>query len=442
MDQLNLNPQHNAAVSALLGVKNAAKFFQKWNHELTFGAGDVATLQSFYAKRAELVRKGMDSDSAEAAAKDYVHQVGVGEYTTPARVAGSAKLGMMLDTPALNAFWPYHFGYLWRPLAKAIGDAVGPDRERFRADEEATQQTGETVNKMGQTPWEQRRIAIARLLFLTLWATQIQPYLNKKAKEWLGDLNAEFVAGGPTKLASDIYEAFLDQHNIGRGIVAGAAKGASELVMPSPGLRAAVGVVGNYDTFLGRHVYNPNGEPQEIGKEVGMWLLKGTYPAQIQGASVRGGWKQALEKFAGFNFPLHNGMKAAMDIRSDESGKLPPDPVKSRTFKAILAAAQQSHQSGGNDTTLADALRDSGKLSDAQRRELNEAITEAPIVFAVRGLEHPQDFWKVYSHSTEDEKSALMQDSETRHKFNEWQKELRSEGKTEEADAIYREITK
>jgi hypothetical protein len=59
-------------------------------------------------------------------------------------------------------------------------------------------------------------------------------------------------------------------------------------------------------------------------------------------------------------------------------------------------------------------------------------ITKPPSVFAVRWLEHPQDFYRVFEHSTDAEKYALVHDHETLHKMNVCQKELRSQSKTDE----------
>ena len=85
---------------------------------------------------------------------------------------------------------------------------------------------------------------------------------------------------------------------------------------------------------------------------------------------------------------------------------------------------------------------ESGKLSNAEKKTLHEAIKESPIVFATRGLEHPQDYYRVLQHSTDAEKSDLLRDGEFRHKLNVYQKELRSQGKTEQADAVYQELVK
>ena len=107
-----------------------------------------------------------------------------------------------------------------------------------------------------------------------------------------------------------------------------------------------------------------------------------------------------------------------------------------------MAAAEQSHRTNGQDTSLHDALMASGALSDAEKKTLHEAIKDAPIVFAVRGLEHPQDYYRVLQHSTDEEKSDLLRDGEVRHKLNVYQKDLRSQGKTEEADKIYQILVK
>ena len=438
-DQLKDNPEHNAAMSALLKVKDAAQFLQKMQHQVTFGANDAFTLQSFYAKRAELIRKGMDTDTAEAAARDYVHLKGVGEYTTPAQLAGSSTLARLADNTLVNAFWHYHYGYLIKPLMTAIGDAVGPDDLRFHADEGASAQTGTTVNKMGETAGQQRSIAIARLAFLTLFATIIKPLLDKVAKEITGNPQAEATDGGQTALVSSALGAYKDEHSVGKGILSAATTTAGRLFIPSPIARDAVGLVGNYDTFLGRHVRNPNDDVTEQAKQVGSWLMKGTYPAQLQVGSGGGGWQKPLEKFLGVKFPLHDGIKAATEIRSDERGKLPSDPVKTRTFQAIMAAAEQSHRSGGQDTSLADSLYESGQLSKGQQDELGKALQDPPIVFAVGGLKD-EDVYHVFQRSNEQERADLLSDDKVYAKMDKYQQSLRDAGDTAKADKVLADI--
>ena len=198
----------------------------------------------------------------------------------------------------------------------------------------------------------------------------------------------------------------------------------------------------NRDNFSGRHIYGSDQDTEGKAKQVGAWLLKGTLPGQTAARMDQSGLRQVVEGLAGFKFPIEHGIKEAVEIRRDEGGSNPPDPAKTRVFQSIMAAAEQSHRSQGQDTSLHDALLASGKLSLAERKTLREAMHEAPIVFATRGLEHPQDFYRVFEHSTDIEKAALLHDRETLHKLNQYQKELRSQGKTEEADKILDEIRK
>jgi hypothetical protein len=339
----------------------------------------------------------------------------------------------------VNAFWRYHYGYLIKPLMTAIGDAVGPDDLRFKADEDASAQTGKTVNKMGETANQQRAVAIARLAFLTLFATQIKPLLDKAAKKLTGNPQAEAPDGGQTALVSSAVGAYKDEHSVGKGILSAATTTAGRLFIPSPTARAAVGLVGNYDTFLGRKVRNPNDDVTEQAKQVGAWLMKGTYPAQLQVGSGGGGWQKPLEKFLGVKFPLHDGIKAATEIRSDERGKLPSDPVKTRTFQAIMAAAEQSHRSGGQDTSLADALYESGQLSKGQQDELGKALQDPPIVFAVGGLKD-EDVYHVFQRSNEQERADLLSDDKVYKKMDKYQESLRDAGDTSKADKILADI--
>jgi hypothetical protein len=104
---------------------------------------------------------------------------------------------------------------------------------------------------------------------------------------------------------------------------------------------------------------------------------------------------------------MEHGLKEAAEIRRDKAGSNPPDPQKSKVFQSILAASEQTRRSNGNDTRLADALEDSGKLSKGQVNELEEAILWPPIVAAVGGM-NPQEVYRVFEKSTEQEKRDLL----------------------------------
>lgn len=427
-DQLDADKPSNAVMSALIGVKNGAQFMQRMNHQITFGMGDLALAQAFYAKRAELLREGVPN--AEQAARDWAHRM-VGEYTTPVRLAGSAGLGRVAENPLAQSFFRYHFGYILRPLATAVRESVGD----FKPDEEASQASGKNVNEFNQSPAAARALAIARLAALVIMATYVFPkLLDKAAKAITNDERARAPRGGLFKFASDAYETATGERSI--------ASLAGSVFTPGLGPIEAVQLGANRDNFSGRHIYGSDQDPEGKAKQIGAWLVKGTLPGQTAARMDQSGLRQVVEGLVGFKFPIEHGIKAAVEIRRDEGGSNPPDLAKTRVFQSIMAAAEQSHRTQGQDTSLHDALLASGKLSAPERKTLREAIHEAPIVFATRGLEHPQDYYRVFEHSTDAEKSALIHDHETLHKLNLYQKELRSEGKADQADKILAEIRK
>ena len=172
------------------------------------------------------------------------------------------------------------------------------------------------------------------------------------------------------------------------------------------------------------------------------WLWKGTLPGQQSARMDQSGVRQTVEALLGFKFPIEHGIREAVEIRRDEGGSNPPDPDHVKVFQSMMAAAEQARRTQGKDTSLHDALLESGKLTASEKRTLNEAIREAPIVFAVHGLEKPADYWRVYEHSTDAEKSALLHDHATRHELNVYQKDLRAKGKTDEADKVLDTILK
>jgi hypothetical protein len=48
-------------------------------------------------------------------------------------------------------------------------------------------------------------------------------------------------------------------------------------------------------------------------------------------------------------------------------------------------------------------------------------IAKPAILFAVHGLEHPEDYYQVFEHSSDDEKPTLLHDHETFHMLNTYQ---------------------
>jgi hypothetical protein len=429
-DQLSEDKESNKLMSALIGVKDAGTWLQHKNHEVTFGMGDLALMQSFYAKRAELIRQGVANP--EVAARDWAHRM-VGEYTTPVRLAGSAGLGRLAENPLAQSFFRYHFGYILRPLMSSIRESLGPDSLTFKPDTEASQSVGKDVNKLGQTANQQRAIAVARLAVMGIMATYVFPkILDQAAKKLTGDDRATAPRGGLLKFSSDAYETATGERSI--------PSLANSVFTFGLGTEKAAQLLSNRDDFSGRHIYGSDQDAEGKAKQMGEWLLKGTLPGQLAGRADQSGLRSVVESLAGFHFPLTHGIKAATEIRRDEGGSNPPDPQSTRVFRSIMAAAEQTHRSHGQDTSLATALFKSGKLTNAQQKTLHEAIHQPPIVFAVHGLEKPADVWQVFEHSTDDEKHDLVHDGASYHRLNQYQQQLRQKGETGKADEVLEAI--
>lgn len=427
-DQLGEEKESNKLMSALVGVKDAAHFLQQKNHQITFGLGDLALTQAFYAKRAELIRAGVPN--AEEGARDWAHKM-VGEYTTPIRLAGNAGLGRLAENPMAQSFFRYHFGYILRPIADSIRESLG----EFKPNEQASEAAGKEVNKFGQSPAAARSTAIARLVVMTAMATYVFPkILDPVAKKITGDDRATAPRGGLLKFASDAYETATGERSI--------PSLASSVFTPGLGTMKALELFTNRDNFSGKHIYGSDQDMEGKAKQMGAWLAKGTFPGQLAGRADQGNLRQVVEGLAGIHFPIEHGLKAAAEIRRDEGGSNPSDPQASRVFQSIMAAAAQAHRTNGQDTSVGDALFASGKLSKGQEKTLELAISEPPIVFAVHGLEHPQDVYRVFQHSTDEEKRDLLDSSESNKKMYQYEEQLREQGNDSEADKVLAEITR
>jgi hypothetical protein len=270
-------------------------------------------------------------------------------------------------------------------------------------------------------------------------ATYVFPKLfDQAAKKITNDERARAPRGGLLKFSSDAFETATGERSIGSL--------AESTFTPGLGLAKLAQLGLNHDFFTWRKIAGTDEEGWEgakiAAKQRLAWLWKGTLPGQQAARMDQSGFRQTMEGLLGFKFPIEHGIRMATEIRRDEGGSNPPDPEKAKVFQSIMAAAEQSHRSFGQDTSLRDALLESDKLSPAEKTTLREAMNEEPIVFAVRGLEHPQDFYKVFQHSTEMEKAALIQDAETRHKLVQWEEEMRSAGRTEDADRLATAIEK
>ena len=164
-DQLDQDKESNALIAGLVGVKNAAQFIRKLNHEITFGMGDLALAQSFYAKRAELMRDGvLNAEEARglgAPAGGRVHNTS--SFTRLGRTRKAR------GEPHCAVIFPLPF----RLYPAALGDSSRESLGEFKPDEEASEQAGKEVNEFGQTAAGSRRLAIARRFALTAMAVYV-----------------------------------------------------------------------------------------------------------------------------------------------------------------------------------------------------------------------------------------------------------------------------
>lgn len=427
-DQLAKDKESNVAMSALMKVGDAATWLQHMNHLMTFGINDLFLLQSFYAREAELQARGVPNPSE--AARDWAH-LQVAEYTTPARVGGSAALGRLMENPNLSAFWRYHFGGILRPVLSAVAEAVGPfkavdDDLGISGDGEGQQRKR---NARGQTEAEARTNAIGRLAVMTLMATVVFPkILDKLAKKITGDAQAKAPRGGVLGFASDIAETAEGERS--------PSSLAGSVFTPALGTEELVEAGINRDFFTGKHIMGTNVGTGDKVRQLAAWLGSKSTPGQMTHRMDQGKGKQVMWSLLGFTFPMEHGLKEAAEIRGEASGSNPSDPQKAKVFQSILAASEQARRSDGKDTRLKDALLNSGKLTPAQRRELIQASHETPIVFATADLEHDEDVWRVYRHSTDEEKSELVADPRTGRRLRKYERQLRHDGKNDEADQI------
>jgi len=224
--------------------------------------------------------------------------------------------------------------------------------------------------------------------------------LDPLAKKLTGDERAKFPRGGLPGLASNVYESSRGEKDW--------SQTAAGIFTPALGTENLAEMIGNRDFFTGRHIYGSDQDATGKVKQLADWLGKRSLPGQLAGRVDQGEGKQALLALGGFTFPLAHGMKEAAEIRRDQEGPNPPDAQKSKVFQSILAAADQSHRSNGNDARLADALEDSGKLTKGQERELETAILWPPIVFAVSDINDPKMVYRVFEKSTDEERRALV----------------------------------
>lgn len=425
-DQLDKDKQSNIAMSALLGVGDAAKWLSAKNHLATFGINDLFLLQSFYARQAELTAKHVPN--ADEAARDWAHQQ-VAEYTTPIRFGGSSALGRLMENPNISAFWRYHFGGILRPVMNAVKEAAGS----FKPEDE-TAGDGKERNSRGQTRAEARINAIARLAVMIAFAVYVYPkILDKLAKKITGDEQAKAPRGGVLGFASDIAETAKGERSIAStlGSVFTPALGTEELV--------EAGI--NRDFFTGKHIMGTNVGAEDKVKQLATWLGSKSTPGSMTHRLDQGKGKQVLYSLLGFTFPMEHGLKEAAEIRSEASGSNPSDPQKAKVFQSILAAAEQSRRTNGKDTSLKDVLLASGNLNPGQRRELILAVHETPIAFAVQGLEQDEDVWRVFQHSTDEEKHELADDRRASGRLFKYSAKLRHAGDNDKAAEVRQKVT-
>lgn len=426
-DQLDKEKESNAIMSALIGVDNAAKWLQDKNHLATFGINDLFLLQSFYAAEAQFKAAGVPNPGE--AARDWAHE-NVAEYTTPIRVGGSAAIGRLMENPNLSAFWRYHFGGIVRPVMNAVKEAAGS----FKPDDAATEAGGgEDRDKYGQSRTRSRTNAIGRLAVMTLFAAVIFPkILDKLAKKITNDQQAKFPRGGTLGFASNVAETIGGDRTV--------ASTLGSVATPALGTEEGLEVLMNRDFFTGKHVMGTNVGFKDNLKQLGSWIGGKSMPGQLTHRINDSKGKQALYSLLGFTFPMEHGLLEAAKIRNEAAGSNPADPKESRAWQSMVGAVEQTQRSNGENTQLAEGLIDSGLLTPNQQKELRRGMSETAIVFAATGLEHGEDVWRVYQHSTDEEKRQLLEDRGTRVRIYKYGEQQREAGDADTADAIDKDI--
>jgi len=445
VEQLGQDKESNRAMSVLMAVPDAAKWLKRTNHTLTFGMNDLFLAQSFYARQAELIAKGMSPDLADMAARDWAHQQVV-EYMTPIRMMGSAPLGRVMENQNIALFMRYRFGGKIRPLMNAVKEAIGsfkPDENMTEAMGGALGRTTDTAsgqqeetygerNARGQTRAEARTNAIARLAVMIGMAAYIYPKLDRIAKRITHDAQAKFPRGGAMEDVVHVAESLKGERSWGATASADFSLALATEEIPE--------LIANRDFYTWHHIRGTNVGTEDQTMQLASWLGSKTMPGQMTHRWDQGRGKQVLFGLLGFTFPMEHGVKEAAEVRSDKSGSNPAPPQAEKVWQSILAASEQAQRSGGKDTRLEDALLASGKLTKSQEDELQDAVYDPPIVFAVNGM-NGQEVWRVYGKSTDEEKRQLLDDDKIYEKLSEYGDSLRDNEDDKTADAIDKELT-
>jgi hypothetical protein len=315
------------------------------------------------------------------------------------------------------------------PDAEATEAAGGASERKTTTGSGTTEETYGERHKYGQSRTAARVNAIGRLAVLTLMTTYVFPkILDKLARKITGDNQAKAPRGGTLGFASNLYETAAGERTPASMI--------TSVFTPALGTEEGIEVAVNRDFFTGKHVMGTDVGYQDKVKQLGAWITSRSMPGQITHKITESKGRQAMYGLLGFSFPLTHGLREAAEIRGETSSANPTDPQKARVFMSIMAAAQQAQRSGGQNTTMEDALLDSDVLTPSQRKELAQAVYDPPIVFAVTGLERDVDVWRVYQHSTDEEKQQLVDDGKSYKRLANYANELRDNGDDETADKI------
>ena len=401
---------------------DALEAMRRANHTATFGMNDVFVLQAYYSALDRFTRDGIPDP--EIAARDWAHRQVI-EYRPPVRFMGSRAAEKVLENSKLSAFWAFHSDLL-RQAAQAVSDAAGTG---FKEEE-----TTPGKNEFGQGPAATRANGLAKLAVLAAMAAAVYPLvLDPLAKKMSGDDRARAPRGGLTGLASNVYESARGERDW--------SQTASGVFTPALGTENLMEMIANRDFFTGRHIRGADQDIKGQTEQLATWLGERSLAGQLAGRFDQGQGKQVLFALTGFTFPMEHGLKEAAEIRRDKAGSNPSDPEKSKVFQSMLAAAEQSRRSQGQDTRLADALEASGKLSTGQEKELEEAITLPPIAFAVNGM-NPQEVYRVFEKSTDQEKRDLLSSEHSAGELEKYLSTLSDDGRDVEAAKVEAEYNK
>lgn len=380
--ELEGNADTRKALADALGYANPAELVKQIYRtagKVTWWTNDLAFLQSTYEK----TLRGMTLSTAlDETAKH------IPDYRLPTRIFDSPTLAKLMSDPNISMFGAYHYGAL-KSYAEMMKSALGLTDSPY-ARQEGRESTGrEKAAEVGHG-WD-------LLLALGLFTFVIYPQLDKLAKWWTGDKNAEFRRAGAS--------TFL--YNM-----AGLAKGErsptevlESVVTPAAHTFGAAQLVLNRDFHTGRKIYDPHAGWKTIAKQVGGRLAEMISPVGSAQRAMRSeeDMKKVLYGFAGIGFKMHGADKMAAEIAIDKMGTEAPDPeaLAQRALKHDLMAAARN-----GDYSKLDEAEQQGKISAKEARMIARESLEDPLMVTVKDFT-ADELLKVYEAADPEQREML-----------------------------------